>query len=159
MKTAYRCAFTLRHGVLRLAKLAAPLRYVWSWPDMDPAALDPAMVIVSRESDGRWYVTFTVDANVPEPLAETGRAVGVDLGVRDFAVTSDGEKIANPRHLERAAWLSSAAGAPPARPARRAGTGWRSYPCLPGTGRARAAAPGMTGTSTPRRTSLRQVVP
>ena len=61
------------------------------------------MVIVSRESDGRWYVTFTIDTDAPESLAETGRAVGVDLGVTDFAVTSDGERTANPRHLERKA--------------------------------------------------------
>jgi putative transposase len=98
-----RSAFTIRGGILRLAKTAAPLRYVWSWPEVDLAALNPAMVIVSREPDGRWYVTFTVDAAAPAPLAETGRAVGVDLGVRNFAVTSDGEKIANPRHLERKA--------------------------------------------------------
>ncbi|MGH3234390.1 MAG: RNA-guided endonuclease InsQ/TnpB family protein, partial [Streptosporangiaceae bacterium] len=37
------------------------------------------------------------------PLPETGHAVGVDLGVTDFAVTSDGDKIVNPRHLERKA--------------------------------------------------------
>ena len=98
-----RSAFTIRGGILRLAKTATPLRYVWSWPEVDVAALDPAMVIVSREPDGRWYVTFTVDAAAPAPLAETGRAVGVDLGVKNFAVTSDGEKIANPRHLERRA--------------------------------------------------------
>ena len=65
--------------------------------------LDPAMVIVTREPDGRWYVTFTIDADVPQTLEQTGRAVGIDLGVRDFAVTSDGEKIANPRHLDRKA--------------------------------------------------------
>ena len=41
--------------------------------------------------------------DAPEPLEKTGRAVGVDLGVTDFAVTSDGEKIANPRHLARKA--------------------------------------------------------
>ena len=29
--------------------------------------------------------------------------MGVDLGVSDFAVTSDGERIANPRHLDRKA--------------------------------------------------------
>jgi putative transposase len=98
-----RSAFTLRGGELRLAKTSAPLRYVWTWPDVDVAALDPAMVIVSRESDGRWYVTFTVDTDAPEPLAETGHAVGVDLGVTHFAATSDGDKIANPRHLERKA--------------------------------------------------------
>ena len=34
---------------------------------------------------------------------QAGRAAGVDLGIKDFAVTSDGEKIANPRHLERKA--------------------------------------------------------
>ena len=57
-----RSAFTLRQGVLRLAKMSAPLRFVWSWPEVAVTALDPAMVIVSREPDGRWYVTFTVDA-------------------------------------------------------------------------------------------------
>ena len=67
------------------------------------AALDPAMVIVCREPDGRWYVTFTIDTAAPAPLEEAGRAVGVDLGVRDFAVTSGGERIANPRHLQRRA--------------------------------------------------------
>jgi putative transposase len=70
---------------------------------VDIAALNPSMVVVSREPDGRWYVTLAVDTEVPEPLPATGRAVGVDLGVKDFAVTSDGERIANPRHLERKA--------------------------------------------------------
>jgi putative transposase len=98
-----RSAFTLRGGQLRLAKTSTPLRYVWSWPDVDVTTLDPAVVIVSRESDGRWYVTFTVEAATREPLAQTGHAVGVDLGVSDFAATSDGDTIANPRHLDRKA--------------------------------------------------------
>ena len=98
-----RSAFTMRGGALRLAKMSAPLRYLWSWPDVDVTPLDPAMVIVSREPDGRWYVTFTVDTDAPQPLEETGHAVGIDLGVKDFAVTSDGQRIANPRHLERKA--------------------------------------------------------
>jgi len=98
-----RSAFAMRGGELRLAKTSTPLRFVWSWPDVDLTALNPAIVIVSREPDGRWYVTFTVDTTQPEPLPETGHAVGVDLGVKDFAVTSDGEKIANPRHLDRKA--------------------------------------------------------
>jgi putative transposase len=38
-----------------------------------------------------------------QPLPQTGRAIGVDLGVKDFAATSDGERIANPRHLARKA--------------------------------------------------------
>jgi putative transposase len=98
-----RSAFTMRGGELRLAKMSAALRYVWSWPDVDMTTLDPAMVIVSREPDGRWYVTFTIDAAAPVPLKQAGHAIGVDLGVTDFAATSDGDKIANPRHLERKA--------------------------------------------------------
>jgi putative transposase len=98
-----RSAFTLRDGVLRLAKTSASLRFAWSWPDVDLSALNPATVIAAREPDGRWYVTFTVEAGDPEPLPEAGRSAGVDLGVKDFAVLSSGEKIANPRHLERKA--------------------------------------------------------
>jgi putative transposase len=98
-----RSAFSLRGGELRLAKMSAALRYTWSWPDADLAALDPAMVIVARESDGRWYVTFTAEVAVPAALEKTGHAVGIDLGVTDFAATSDGDKIVNARHLERKA--------------------------------------------------------
>jgi putative transposase len=98
-----RSAFTLRGGVLRLAKTGGPLRFVWSWPEVDVTDLDPTMVVVSREPDGRWYVSFAIDTELPEPRPATGRAVGVDLSISDFAVTSDGEKIANPRHLERKA--------------------------------------------------------
>jgi putative transposase len=98
-----RSAFSMRDGVLRLAKMTGPLRFVWSWPELDVTALNPTMVIVSREPDGCWYVTFAIDTGDPEPLSPSGRVVGVDLGVRDFAVTSDGERIANPCHLERRA--------------------------------------------------------
>jgi putative transposase len=98
-----RSAFTMCGGELRLAKTAEPLGFVWSWPDVDVTALDPTMVIVSREPDGRWYVTFALDTGAPGHLEQAGHAVGIDLGVKDFAVTSDGDKIANPRHLDRRA--------------------------------------------------------
>jgi putative transposase len=98
-----RSAFTMRRGQLRLAKTPGPLMFVWSWPGVEVAGLDPTTVFVSKEPDGRWYVTFAVEAATPAPLPETGRAAGVDLGITSFAVTSDGQRIANPRHLERRA--------------------------------------------------------
>ena len=94
-----RSAFAIRGGALQIAKTAGSVRFAWSWPDVDVTTLDPTMVVMSREPDGRWYVTFAVDGDAPPPLTETGHAVGVDLGIKDFAVTSDGDKIASPRHL------------------------------------------------------------
>jgi putative transposase len=98
-----RSAFTLRDGQLRLAKTPGPLAFVWSWPGIDVARLDPTTVFVSKEPDGRWYVTFAADTSAPAPLPGTGRTAGVDLGITSFAVTSDAERIANPRHLQRKA--------------------------------------------------------
>jgi putative transposase len=98
-----RSAFSLRDGALRLAKTPGCLTFVWSWPAVDLAALRPTMVSISREPDGRWYVTLAVDGEPPEPLPAAGRAAGVDLGISDFAVTSDGGRVANPRHLQRKA--------------------------------------------------------
>jgi putative transposase len=96
-----RSAFSMRGGVLRLAKTSTPLEFVWSWPGVDVTSLDPATVTVSRDPDGRWYVSFAVEVADPVQLPATGRAVGIDLGIKDFAVTSDGERIANPRHLAK----------------------------------------------------------
>jgi len=98
-----RSGFRYRDGRLHLAKMDAPLAFTWSWPDTDPAAIDPSTVTVSRDPCGRWYVSFAVDVPGPESLPATGWVTGVDLGITDFAVTSDGQRIANPRHLERQA--------------------------------------------------------
>jgi len=99
-----RSAFRMRDGRLHLAKVGAPLEFVWSWPKIDVTALDPTMVTVSQDGDGRWYVSFSVETSAePEQIPPTGRAVGIDLGISHLATLSTGESIANPRHLERKA--------------------------------------------------------
>ena len=98
-----RSAFRYRDGRLYLAKMGTPLAFTWSWPGIDPATIDPTTVTVSRDPCGRWYVSLAIDVPDPDPLPATGQAVGVDLGVKDFAVTSDEQRIANPKLLERRA--------------------------------------------------------
>jgi len=46
---------------------------------------------------GSWYALFECEV-APQPLAPTGKVVGIDRGIRALAATSDGELIANPRH-------------------------------------------------------------
>lgn len=87
--------FNYRDGKLKLAKMAEPLDVVWS--RALPEA--PSTVTVIREPDGRWYIACRINRKV-EPLTGGGQ-VGIDLGLKDFAVLSTGEKIANPRHLAK----------------------------------------------------------
>ncbi|GHC94570.1 transposase [Nocardiopsis terrae] len=98
-----RSAFRIRNGQVFLAKQTRPLEVAWSWPQVDLTALNPTMVVLSREPDGRYYATFAVQTHDPQPAPECNSQVGVDLGVKDFATLSTGEKIANPRHVERKA--------------------------------------------------------
>jgi putative transposase len=99
--TYTRSAFSIRGGVLRLAKMSGPLRFVWTWPDVDVTTLDPTSVTVAHDPADRWFVTFHVDAPHPAPLPSTSQAVGVDVGLTHFAALSTGEKIAHPQDWER----------------------------------------------------------
>jgi putative transposase len=99
--TYTRAAFRMRGGELWLAKTGAPLTYLWTWPDVDPATLDPTSVTVVRDPAGRWFVTFHVDIPGPQPMPVTGENVGVDVGLTYFATLSTGEKIGHPKDWER----------------------------------------------------------
>jgi putative transposase len=96
-----RSGFRYHAGQLFLAKMSTPLVFTWSWPHVSPVTLDPATVTVSRDPCGRWYVSFVVEMPEPAQLPPAGAIVGVDLGIKDLAVTSDGQKIRNPRSLAR----------------------------------------------------------
>ena len=54
---------------------------------------------VSHESTGKWFVSVLFETEDPEPLEATGNEVGIDLGLHDFAILSDGTKIENPKYL------------------------------------------------------------
>lgn len=57
--------------------------------------------IVSKTSSGKYYVSLCcVDVPVEE-FEKTGSVVGLDLGIKDFAITSDGGKIENPKFLRK----------------------------------------------------------
>jgi putative transposase len=97
--TYTRSAFSWRDGRLKLAKMTDPLDIVWSRPL--PDGTEPSTVTVSRDPAGRWHVSILVDDPTVQPLPETGSAVGVDLGLRDFAVLSTGDHVPHPRDYHR----------------------------------------------------------
>lgn len=59
-------------------------------------------VTLRRDRCGDWWVTFSCDDVPTKPLPETGKTVGLDVGLEKFLATSDGDFVENPRHLRRA---------------------------------------------------------
>ncbi|VXD24970.1 transposase [Planktothrix serta PCC 8927] len=57
-------------------------------------------VTVSQNSDGKYYASVLVDDGKETPnLSTNGKAIGIDLGLTHFAITSDGDKYSNPKHF------------------------------------------------------------
>ena len=85
----------LDNGFLVLSKIGrVALR--WSRP-LEGA---PKTVTISREADG-WYVILSC-ADVPaQPLPATGKETGIDVGLKVFFITAEGEAVENPRHYHR----------------------------------------------------------
>jgi putative transposase len=54
-----------------------------------------------RRADG-YYAQFAVDVNRTESTEVTGKAIGLDVGLKEFYTDSEGEKVENPRFLRNA---------------------------------------------------------
>ncbi len=93
-----RRGFRLKGGKLHLAG-GISLTVVWS-RDL-PA--DPSSVRVHQGSDGHWYCSFVVPAEV-QPLPETGAVIGIDWGVKETATTtSDVHDLPHAQHGRKSA--------------------------------------------------------
>ena len=91
-----RNGFVLHGRQLYVAKVG-DIKVAWS-RDLPSV---PSSVTVIREPDGRYYGSFVVQREAT-PLPACDREVGIDLGLANLAVTSDGEVITNPRFYRTA---------------------------------------------------------
>lgn len=57
---------------------------------------------VSQEPDGKYYVSLCCTDIAEVVLAKTNKSIGLDLGLKEFVITSDGVKIENPKYLAKA---------------------------------------------------------
>ena len=51
---------------------------------------------ITRSSTGKWFACFSVETS-EEILEPTNKSVGIDVGIKSFAVFSDGTEIDNPK--------------------------------------------------------------
>ena len=90
--------FIIKGKKVKLAKMREPLNIRWS--KRLPKGAKPTSVTVSVDKAGRWHIVFLVEEEIKK-LPEKDTAVGIDLGVKDFAVTSDGKKCDTPKISRR----------------------------------------------------------
>lgn len=58
-------------------------------------------VTVSQNPSGKYYVSVLVDQEEKEKLPISNNEIGIDLGIKEFCTTSDGEMIENPKYLRK----------------------------------------------------------
>ncbi|RCV85843.1 RNA-guided endonuclease InsQ/TnpB family protein, partial [Vreelandella rituensis] len=91
-----KAAFRYRDGDITIAKSKAPLPIRWS----RPLPSEPSSITISQDRAGRYFISCLCEF-APNALPITPRMVGIDLGLTDLFITSDGAKSGNPRHLKR----------------------------------------------------------
>lgn len=57
-------------------------------------------VTISKTLTNKYYVSILVEEEIT-PLPKIDKKIGIDLGIKDFAVTSDGEVFENPKWLRK----------------------------------------------------------
>jgi putative transposase len=58
-------------------------------------------VTVSQTPSGKYYVSVLVECEEQEKVPQSDNKIGIDLGIKEFAITSDGKKIENPKFLKK----------------------------------------------------------
>ncbi|GGA50634.1 transposase [Okeania sp. KiyG1] len=92
-------AFKWKDGQVYLAKCAEPLPIRWS--RQLPQNCVPSTITVKLDPSGRWSISLRVNDTRDLRLNPTNKQVGIDLGITNLLTTSDGEKIANPKKLNK----------------------------------------------------------
>ena len=89
--------FSIRDGHLRIPKVS-PIRMV----EHRPIEGKIKHVTLSKTPSGEYYASFCCEVDVPEPQPkQSGREIGLDLGLKSLLVTSDGERIDAPKFFRR----------------------------------------------------------
>jgi putative transposase len=89
-------SFKYEEGKLTLAKFNNPLDIRWSRRFKG----DPSSATVSIDSKGRYYISILVEEEIAR-LPGNAKTIGIDLGLTNAFVTSDGEKESPPRALQK----------------------------------------------------------
>lgn len=90
--TFTKSAFSIKKGEVFLAKIGN-LRPIWS----RELPSTPSSVTVTKDAASRYFLSFVVDIE-PVQADAKNQSIGIDLGIKTFAVMSDGSKAESPNY-------------------------------------------------------------
>ena len=93
-----KAAFRWRGGQVFLAKCTEALPIRWS-RDL-PEGCEPSIITIKLEASGRWFASLLVDTDIAQ-LPKSDKQIGLDMGIASLIATSNGDKIANPKHFKQ----------------------------------------------------------
>jgi putative transposase len=56
---------------------------------------------ISKNSSGKYYISILCVVEKPTKYNKTGKSIGIDLGLKDFIITSEGQRYCNPKFLKK----------------------------------------------------------
>ena len=89
--------FRMKAGELWLAKMSAPLDMRWSRKIKG----EISSVSVSKDASGRYFASLLSTEEV-QALPVSEGVIGMDLGLKDALITSDGQTVPNPKFFRKA---------------------------------------------------------
>ncbi len=89
-------AFKWIDGKLTLAKMSQPLKIKWSRYFTG----EPRSITISKDPSNRYFVSFLVEEELQQWSPNT-EEIGIDLGIKDVAVCSNGFASGNPKHYQK----------------------------------------------------------
>ena len=55
---------------------------------------------ITKHKNGKYYVCLSCEVDI-QPLSPVDKTVGIDVGLKEFAICSDGFRVENPKHLRK----------------------------------------------------------
>lgn len=100
-RKSYRTTFTnnnieLKNGFIKLPKLGL-VKF------RDKRILQGRILnaTILQVPSGEYYCSICCTSVIVDDLPKTGAIIGIDLGLKDFLTTSDGDKVPNPKYLSK----------------------------------------------------------
>lgn len=86
----------VENGYIKLPKLKSPvkIRQHRSFEGVIKSCT------ISKAPSGKYHISILVETEI-QKLPESDMRVGIDVGIKDFAVLSNGESYKNPKHLRK----------------------------------------------------------